>query len=59
MKEIKLRNNDSGLQVFVNGKFDFNLIPKDIYDLTVAGLELQANEYFKKKRWSTKKVEPP
>jgi len=59
MQEVKIRNNDSGLQIFVNGKFDFDLIPQDIYELTAVGIELQMEEYFKKKRWSTKKVEPP
>lgn len=59
MQVIKLKNYKGEMQVLINGKPNFKLIEEEEMDITAIGLEMQMSEYFKKKRWSTKKVKPP
>ena len=50
MEEVKIKDNPSNLQILINGYPKLSLIPKDEFDLLIAGLEIQMNDYFKKKR---------
>jgi hypothetical protein len=45
MQEVILKNNDSGLKVYINGVPNLKLIPNDIAESVVATLELQMSEY--------------
>lgn len=40
---------ESGMQVFINGVPDFELIQKEIADSFIAALELQISEYYQEK----------
>lgn len=50
MKEIKIKNNESGLKIFINDLPNLSLMPIDELDLIIIGIELQMTEYFKHKR---------
>jgi hypothetical protein len=50
MQEVILKNNDTGLRVYINGIPDIRLIPKDIADSVIATLELQVVEYIKEEQ---------
>ena len=49
MKEIIVKNNITGLRVFINGVPNLKLIPKDEAVNTIIALELHIAEYYKKK----------
>lgn len=59
MKEIKIKNNETGLSIYINGVPNLKLIPKDLQDLTIAGIELQMTNYFKTKRKPNPQNIPP
>ena len=44
MKEIQVKDNDTGLQVFINGTPDIRQIPKELSDAYIAGLERRMTE---------------
>lgn len=50
LQEIKIKNNETGIVIYINGIPDLRSIPKDLQDLTLTGIELQMTSYFKKKR---------
>lgn len=50
MQEIIVKNNNTGLKVFINGVPNLKLIPKDEAENTVIALELQISEFYKKKQ---------
>ena len=50
MKEIKIKSNDSNLKIFINDLPNLFLMPKDEFNLIIAGIELQMTEHFKHKR---------
>ena len=49
MKEIQVKDNDTGLQVFINGKPDIRQIPKELSDAYIAELERRMTEDIPKK----------
>lgn len=49
MKEIIVKNNTTGLGVFINGVPNISLVPKDEADCIITALELQIAEYYKPK----------
>lgn len=54
LKEIKIKNNETGLVIYINGVPNLKNIPKDLQDLALAGIEIQMTSYFKKKRRNVK-----
>ena len=48
MQEITIKNNVSGLKVFVNGVPDVKRIPKDVADAFIYSLAVKSEEYAKK-----------
>lgn len=44
MKEIQVKDNDTGLRVFINGTPDIRQIPKELSDAYIAGLERRMTE---------------
>lgn len=53
MQEIILKNNTTGLKVYINDKPDLKKIPKDVADTFIYALAVKTEEYIKK----TKKYE--
>lgn len=49
MKELEVKDNPTGLHVFINGIPDIKLIPKDVADCIISALETQISELYKKK----------
>lgn len=50
MQEIKIKNNTSGLKVFINGVPDLKQIPKDVADAFIYALAVKSEEYAKKRK---------
>ena len=50
MQEIKIKNNVSGLKVFINGTPDLKQIPKDVADAFIYALAVKAEESAKKRK---------
>lgn len=48
MQEITIKNNVSGLKVFINGVPDVKRIPKDVADAFIYSLAVKSEEYAKK-----------
>ncbi len=46
MKEIQVKDNDTGLKVFINAVPNLTQIPKNITDTLVTTLEMQISEHF-------------
>ncbi len=46
MQEIEVKENPLGLKVFINGKPDLKLIPKEKEESILAALELTVSESF-------------
>lgn len=46
MQEIEVKENPLGLKVFINGKLDLKLIPKEKEESILAALELTVSESF-------------
>lgn len=49
MKEVMVKNNTTGLRVFINDVPNFKLIPKDEIDVVIAALELQIAKFYETK----------
>ena len=56
MQEVKVKNNEAGLSVYINGIPKLELVPAEIKELIIVGLELQLTEYFENKKKRNKKV---
>ena len=50
MKEIQVKDNDTGLQIFINGTPDIRQIPKELANACIAGLERRIAEDVLKKK---------
>ena len=50
MQEVVIKNNNTGLRVFITGAPDLKLIPEEIAENTVTSLELQISEHYGHKR---------
>lgn len=50
MEEIKIKDNNSGLKVQVNGLPNLLQMPNDLLDLIATNISVQIQEYKKKKR---------
>jgi hypothetical protein len=48
MQEIIVKNNTTGLKVFINGTPDLKRIPKDVADTFIYALAVKTEEYAKK-----------
>ncbi len=48
MQEITVKNNETGLKVFINGVPDLKQIPKDVADAFICSLAVKSEEYAKK-----------
>ena len=46
MQEINIKNNPSGLKLFINGVPQIELIPKDQLGLVINTLEKQIDKHF-------------
>ena len=44
MKEIYVKENDTGLKVFINGTPDIRQVPRELADAYIAGLERRIAE---------------
>ena len=55
MKEIIIKNNNTGLRVYINDKPKLELIPEAEAESVVAALELQIAERYKKAKAPVKK----
>lgn len=51
MIEITLKNNETNKKVFINDKYDYKNIPKDMLSVLVSALERQLTEYEKEKSY--------
>lgn len=49
MQEVIIKDNTTGLSVFISDTPNLKLIPKDEEDIVITALELQINEFYKKK----------
>ena len=50
MEEIKIKDNNTGLKVQVNGLPNLLQMPNDLLDLIATNISVQIQEYKKKKR---------
>ena len=50
MEEIKLKNNETGLKVYINGLPNITLMAVEKLNLLISGLEIQISSYFSKKQ---------
>lgn len=46
MKQIEFEESSLGLEVYINGVPDLNMIPKEKAESIVAALELEISEYY-------------
>lgn len=49
MQEITVKNNQSGLKIFINGVPQLSLIPKEQIEVVAKALEKRIDEHFDKK----------
>ena len=50
MQEINIKNNPSGLKIFINGVPQIELIPKEKLGVVINALEKQIDKHFADKR---------
>jgi hypothetical protein len=55
MQEINIKNNPSGLKLFINGVPQIELIPKEKLDVVINTLEKQIDIHFADKTKHTQK----
>lgn len=48
MEEIKLKNNETGLKVYINGLPNITLMAVEKLNLLISGIEIQMSSYFSK-----------
>lgn len=56
MRELKIKDNDTGLKVYINDFPDIKNIPKDIFELFIKSLEDEISEQIKQKRQTSTKL---
>ena len=49
MEEIKLKNNETGLKVYINGLPNITLMAVEELNLLISGLEVQMTNYLNRK----------
>lgn len=49
MEEIKIKDNETGLKVYINGLPNIRLMAIEKLNLLIAGIEVQMTDYFNKK----------
>lgn len=54
MKELKVKNNDTGFVIYINGIPNLKLIPKSDKDALITTLEVQMTNYFKNRSHNKK-----
>lgn len=54
MKELKVKNNETGLSVYINGIPNLKLIPKKDEEILISSLEVKMTEYFKNRTHNKK-----
>lgn len=54
MQEIKVKDNPTGLNVYINAMPSISLMPIDELNLLISGLEVQMIEHFKNKKRKSK-----
>ena len=54
MQELNLKNNDTGLKIFVNDSPKILNMPADELELLIVDIDLHLTAYLKKKRKSKK-----
>ena len=54
MKELKVKNNETGLSIYINGIPNLKLIPKEKEDLLISTIEIQMSNYFKNRTHNKK-----
>lgn len=54
MRELKVKNNETGLSIYINGIPNLNLIPIEEQDLLISTLEMQMTNYFKNRTHNKK-----
>ena len=52
MQEIETKENPLNLKVYVNGKPDLRLIPKEKAESILSALEMEISEYYQRKQAS-------
>jgi len=52
MQEIETKENSLNLKVYVNGKPDLRLIPKEKAESILSALEMEISEYYQRKQAS-------
>jgi len=55
MKEIMLKNNKTGLRIYINDVPNIKLVPKEEADMVIAALEQQISIFHDKKHKKTNK----
>ena len=50
MKEIKVKDNELGIEISINDFPNLSLMPKDEFDLLIFDIEHQLNEHKKRKK---------
>ena len=46
MKELKVKNNDTGFVIYINGIPNLKIIPEDMQRYAVSSLEITMSKYF-------------
>ena len=54
MRELKVKNNETGLSIYINGIPNLKLIPIEEQDLLISTLEMQMTNYFKNRTHNKK-----
>lgn len=50
MEEVKIKDNETGLRVYINGLPNIRLMAIEEFNLLISGLEIQMSSYFSKKQ---------
>lgn len=50
MEEIKIKDNEMGLKVYINGLPNIKLMDVEKLNLLISGLEIQMSSYFSKNK---------
>ena len=54
MREMKVKNNETGLSVYINGIPNLKLMPKDKENALISILEVRMTDYFKNRTHNKK-----
>lgn len=54
MRELKVKNNETGLSIYINGIPNLKLIPIEEQDILISTLEMHMTNYFKNRTHNKK-----